>query len=160
MRLADELLEEYVERGICFSFYRRFPSELLHKYQLYDKRFLEYHTAPHQRVVIHFRMGEEAYRAEELAEVYDGIYVRGFVLFFGEALQYYITEDSEEGQKVVESECLQNHDVSADDREQGRFARINEMLLQMTLEDREALKRRMKDYYRELRVGEEAFKLL
>ncbi len=160
VRLADELLEEYVERGICFSFYRRFPSELLHKYQLYDKRFLEYHTAPHQRVVIHFRMGEEAYRAEELAEVYDGIYVRGFVLFFGEALQYYITEDSEEGQKVVESECLQNHDVSADDREQGRFARINEMLLQMTLEDREALKRRMKDYYRELRVGEEAFKLL
>ena len=159
-KLADELLAVYIGRGSYFSFYRHLPPEFIQKYQLYDKFFLEYHTTPHSRVVVHFRMGEEAYQAEDLAEVYDGIYVRGFVLFFGETVQYYLTEETDSGSKVVESNCIQNHNILPSGENQGRYAKLNEILLQLTLADSGSLKHQMKEYYGMLRVTEEAFKLL
>ena len=158
--LADGLLGSYIGRGIYFSFYRRFPPKLIQKYQLYDKFFLEYHTMPHRRVAVHYCMGEEDYRSEDLMEMYDGIYVRGFVLFFGETVQYYITEEIDSDSKVMESDCIKNHDVISTEEDQGRYTKLNEMLMQLALEDTGRLKHQMMDYYGMLRVTEEAFKLL
>lgn len=158
LRVADELLEYYTARGTYFAFYRKFAPELIRKYQLYDKYFLEYHTAPGQRVIVHFRMGGNAYEQEDLTEMYDGIYVREFTLFFGETVQYYIEEESGPQTQVSESNCISNRDILA--QSGGRYARLNEMLLQITLEEPQILKRQMKQYYGMMRVTEEVFKLL
>ena len=67
--------------------------KLLRKYQLTDKFFLEYHTAPGQQIEVHYRLeAQQEYLADELTEMYDGIYVKDFILFFGEKVQYYILE--------------------------------------------------------------------
>lgn len=157
--IADILLGQYTAKNIYFSFYRKFPIKLILKYHFYDKFLLEYHTAPGRHVMVHFRMGESSYQTENLIEMYDGIFVREFILFFGETVQYYITEGDGTGMHVMESNCMTNNDVIEHDRE-GRYVRLNEMLLQVTLGDEEMLKRQMKNYYGMLRVTEEAFKLL
>ena len=157
--IADMLLGEYTMKNICFAFYRKLPPVLQRKYQLYDKFFIEYHTDPDKRVTVHYRMGEEEYQTEDLTEVYDGIYVMEFILFFGEAVQYYITENDGGAPQVMESNCISNNDIFAQEN-QGRYSRLNEILLQATLEDQEVLKRQMKNYYGMLKVTEKAFKLL
>lgn len=159
MQIADTLLGENISKNIYFSFYRRLPAELVYKHHLYDKFFLEYHAKPNRRVMVHFRLGNEAYREEELEEVYEGIYVMQFTLFFGETVQYYITEADSMTEQVMESNCIVNNDMFAQEK-QGRYFELNETLLQAALEDEEALKSQMKKYYQMLRVTEEAFQLL
>lgn len=158
-QIADALLAEYVAKNICFAFYRKFDRKLILKYHLYDKFFMEYHTEPDRQVKIHFRMGREAYQTEDLVEMYDGIYVKEFILFFGETVQYYITEAEGSGSAVIESNCISNNDVLENDS-QGRYVRLNEILLQNTLGDEGLLKRQMKNYYGMTKVTEEVFKLL
>ena len=159
IHIADELLDEYLGANIYFAFYRRFPRKLLLKYQLYDKYFLEYHGKPDAHIVAYYRMGDNAYESEELTEMYNGIYVREFILFFGEEVQYYITENGTAKDKVVESGCITNNDVAGTESG-GRYARMNDILLQMTLQDGEQLAHQMKNYYGMRRVTEEVFKLL
>lgn len=156
-RVVDALLAEYTGKNIYFAFYRRFEPEIILKYHLCDKFFLEYHSVPDRQVRVQFRRGESAYASEEMTEMYDGIYVKEFILFFGETLQYYITEGPEH--KVGESNCISSTNVSPGGNE-GRYAQLNELLLQVTLGDEDVLKRQMKNYYGMLRVTEEAFRLL
>lgn len=159
-RIADGLLAEYTAENLYFAFYRKFDERLIRRYHLYDKFFLEYHAAPGKRILVHFRMEEEdAYQTEELSEMYDGIYVREFILFFGESVQYYITEDDGPDEQLSESACISNGDI-LENGNQGRYAKLNDLLLLMTLEDGEKLKGEMKGYFGLSQVTEEAFKLL
>jgi hypothetical protein len=158
--ILDELLELYVSKNIYFAFYRGFDKKILCKYYLYDKYFVEYHTTPGNRVVINYRLNEEAdYRKEDLMEMYPGIYVRQFVLFFGETAQYYVTEDDMDTMKVTESNCICNNDV-VDDKMQGRYTKLNEMIMQLALEENVRLREEMLDYYGMHQLTEKAFKLL
>lgn len=159
VQIADALLAEYVAKNICFEFYRKFDRKLILKYHLYDKFFLEYHSEPGKRVKVNFRMDKGSYQTEDLVEMYDGIYVKEFILFFGETVQYYITEAEGMESAVIESNCISNNDVLENDN-QGRYVMLNEMLLQDTLGDEGLLKRQMKNYYGMTKVTEEVFKLL
>lgn len=159
MEIVDELLELYTGRNMYFAFYRKFGKKLILKYHLYDKYFVEYHAVPGSRVVIHYSLDGTSYKEEELSEVYDGIFVKQFILFFGETLQYYMTESSEGEQKVTESNCISNQNIT-ENGGGGRYEKLNEMLLHDTLEEKDVLRREMKNYYGMKRVTEEAFKLL
>lgn len=159
LQVADELLSWYVTKNMYFAFYRKFERRLLRKYHLYDKFFLEYHDMPGRRVTVNFRMADGAYEAEELTEMYAGIYVKAFILFFGETVQYYITVADRTQQEVLESNCIRNSDV-LESEDKGRYAMLNEMQLQSALGDAEALKRQMKKYYEMTKVTEEVFQLL
>lgn len=157
--IADRLLWEYTGRNIYFAFFRQFEKELLWKYHLYDKFFVEYHTTPRKRVVLHYSMGEEEFYKEDLLEMYDGIYVKEFILFFGESVQYYISEESDTPPKVMESNCISNRDI-IESEIPGKYAHLNEMLFERTLQDGEKLKRHMKNYFGMQKVSEELFEIL
>jgi hypothetical protein len=159
-KILDELLEMYVSQNIYFAFYRGFDKKILRKYYLYDKYFVEYHAAPGHRVVINYRLNEDTdYRKEDLVEMYPGIYVREFILFFGEMVQYYLSEEDVDARKVTESNCICNNDV-VDEKMQGRYAQLNEMIMQLALENDAQLRKEMLDYYGMHQVTETAFRLL
>ena len=65
---------------------------MIRKYHLYDKFFVEYHTKADQHVLLNYSVNGGEYHKEEIPEVYDGIYVKAFVLLFGESVSYYISE--------------------------------------------------------------------
>lgn len=156
---ADELLYLYTGRNLWFSFYSSFEKRLRVKYHLYDKFFVSYHARGAQRIRIRYSMDGENYREETMTEMYHGIYVKQFVLFFGESVQYYITEESSGQEKVTESASLKPRNPAEKDG-RGRYGKLNEILTVRALDEPETLEQKMKQYYRMEKMTEELFQLL
>ncbi|MCM1282262.1 MAG: DUF5717 family protein [Muribaculaceae bacterium] len=145
--IEEELLGEYTRRNMYFSFYRKLSRHLIQKYHLYDKTFLEFRAAPRSHVTLHYSRDEdgENFVTEDMPEVYCGIFVKPFVMFFGETIQYYISKENGNQVEVTESRRITNNDVyTAED--ESRYGLINQMLISGTLQDESTLYHNMKQY--------------
>lgn len=160
-RIQDELLAEYTRRNMNFAFYKKLDRSLVMKYHLYDKVFLEYRTSPANHVVLHYSRDEdgEEYITEDMPDVYDGIFVKQFIMFFGEMIQYYITEEHGDKIEVTESNRLSNNDVY-NEKDDSRYNLLNQMLISSTLQDETSLYYNMKQYEGFDEVTQKVFKLL
>ena len=87
-------------------------------------------------MVLHYSRDEdgEDYIAEDMPDVYDGIFVKQFIMFFGEMIQYYITEEQGGRIEVTESSRLSNNDVY-NEKDDSRYNLLNQMLISSTLQD-------------------------
>lgn len=161
LRIEDELLAEYTRRNMHFAFYKRLNQELVLKYHLYDKVFLEYRTNPHSHVMLHVSRDEdgENFMREDMVDVYDGIFVKAFVMFFGETIQYYISEERANEVQVTESSRIVNNDVY-NKNDESRYNLLNQMLISGTLQEEEELYRAMSTYTGYEDVTSHLFKLL
>ena len=161
LTIEDELLAEYTRRNMHFAFYKRLNQELILKYHLYDKVFLEYRTNPHSHVMLHYSRDEdgENFIKEDMLDVYDGIFVKSFVMFFGEAVQYYISEEHNNEIQVTESSRIVNNDVY-NKNDVSRYNLLNQMLISNTLQEEQELYRAMKQYAGYEDVTRNIFKLL
>ncbi len=159
--VEDELLGEYTRRNMYFAFYKRLSPELVLKYHLYDKVFLEYRTSPYSRVVLNYSRDEDGntFRKEDMQDVYDGIFVKAFVMFFGEAIQYYISEERGSEVEVTESNRIVNNDVYNKD-DQSRYNLLNQMLISSTLQEDAELQMTIKQYAALDEVTKNVFRLL
>jgi hypothetical protein len=146
-KIEDELLAEYTCRNMNFAFYKKLDHRLVLKYHFYDKLFLEYRTNPRNHVILHYSRDEdgEQFAAEDMQDVYDGIFVKSFVMFFGEMVQYYISEEYGNEVQVTESSRVVNNDVYSEDDE-SRYNLLNQMVISDTLQDENALYHSMKQY--------------
>ena len=72
-----------------------------------DKYYVEYHTDPKKDVRINYSfIGTEtadSFKEEPMHDIGFGIYVKEFILFYGEVLQYFITENNDENNIITES---------------------------------------------------------
>ena len=161
LKIEDELLAEYTRRNMNFAFYKRLHPELVLKYHLYDKVFLEYRANPYSHVVIHYSRDEdgENFRKEDMVDVYGGIFVKSFVMFFGEVIQYYISEERHHEVEVTESNRIVNNDIY-NKKDSSRYNFLNQMLISNTLQEYEELYDAMKKYVECEEVTESVFKLL
>ncbi len=159
--LQDELLSEFTCRNMYFAFYKKLDRRLILKYHLYDKVFLEYRADPHKRVVLHYSRDEdgENFTAEEMTDVYEGIFVKPFVMFFGETVRYYISEEYAGQVEVTESNRISNNDVYGEKNE-SRYSLLNQMLISDTLQEEEELQRDMVQYAGYEEVTRRVFRLL
>lgn len=160
-KIEDELLAEYTRRNMYFAFYKKVDKELILKYHLYDKVFIEYYTDPKKRVILHYSSDEdgEEFVTEEMTNVFDGIFVKSFVMFFGELIQYYFSEEGENQIKVSETERITNSDVYSE-KDVSRYNLINQMLISNTLQDEEMLQRNMKQYKELEQITKKGFDIL
>ncbi|MBR2995179.1 MAG: hypothetical protein IKF45_00565, partial [Lachnospiraceae bacterium] len=136
-------LTDLMTQGIIFPFFRQFIGILPDLQAYADETLVEYRghrsdTAGHGHVVYHFSedgSGRRAdYRTRDMKEMYSGIYVTGFLLFFGEQLHYYITDDVNE-KNIVESGTL-GQDARIPEESDDRFGMINRIAMLSAL-DRE-----------------------
>lgn len=86
----------------------------------------------------------DRYNIEDMHEMFEGIYVCVFQLFYGEALQYYITEDyvtddGYEEESVTQSDTLlgdvHNEKLENEGLMSGRFAQLNDIIASIELQD-------------------------
>ena len=98
-----------------FSFYKRLDRRLVQKYHLYDKIYVEHRTNQKKHVVLHYSRDEdgEQFHEVDMPNVYAGIFVETFVVFFGEEIQYYITEEYKNKVVSTESNRLTCNDIYA-----------------------------------------------
>lgn len=161
LEIEDTLLKYYIYNNMYFDFFARLDYRLLEKYFLYDKAFLQYESTPWTHVVLHYSRDEdgEEFNSEDMVEMYDGIYVKTFVIFFGEMIRYYITEEHDNSIEVKESNRLTCNNIPGDN-DHSRYNLINEMIISDTLSDETTLKSNIDEYKRLDAATKQLFKLI
>lgn len=111
--------------------------------------------------MLHYSRDEdgEEFNSEDMVEMYDGIYVKAFVIFFGELIRYYITEEHDNSIEVKESNRLTCNNIPGDN-DHSRYNLINEMIISDTLSDETTLKSNIDEYKRLDAATKRLFKLI
>lgn len=161
LEIEDTLLKYYIYNNMYFDFFARLDYRLLEKYFIYDKAFLQYESTPGTHVVLHYSRDEdgEEFNSEDMVEMYDGIYVKTFVIFFGELIRYYITEEHDNSIEVKESNRLTCNNIPGDN-DHSRYNLINEMIISDTLSDETTLKSNIDEYKKLDAATKQLFKLI
>ena len=112
---------EMTAEKMVFPFYKEFAENITFMHKYMDKTMVEYHVHDGNRAVIHYLVEREGnveneYRKEEMKNMYDGICVKEFVLFFGERLQYYIVELEDGKEQLNESGTFSRSDTDTNQK--------------------------------------------
>ncbi len=138
LQLAEKFLDHFTRKGVYFPFFAEYAQVAECAARYADDTMIEYRTVPGRRVVLHYvlQTGDEGgeYVTEPMTDMYEGIYVKSFVLFFGETLQYYITEESDEGEQLTESATISKNDIGME-RGSTRYTDINDLMIAGKLQD-------------------------
>lgn len=162
--LAEKFLRELLMKNIYFAFFLDYQKVLPDLSRYADRTVLEYRTNPDSKVVLHYmieREGEEnsRYRQEVMHNMYAGIFSKSFVLFFGECLQYYITEEVDRKEQLTESGTIRKSDITAESGE-SRFSIVNDIAIAKTLRDYNTFDQLTEEYYRKNDMTEKLFTII
>jgi hypothetical protein len=160
--VAAPFLKELLARNVFFPFYMEYEGVVPEMVQFIDKTMLEYRTTPGTQCVVHYRLSNGAggeYTSSEMREMYDGIYVAEFILFFGEQLQYYITEEGDEEGTHTESGTIQKSDIIGEQLS-GRYSNINDIMIGETLQDYGTVDSLIGEYYKRRFISNHLFNAL
>ncbi len=152
-------LKELMARDIFFPLYMEYERLLPDMVQFIDKTMLEYRTAPGSHCQVHYRLDDGVtndYMTKDMKEMYDGIFVTEFILFFGEKMQYYITESNQEVENLTESGTIQKSDI-VKEHLTGRFSLINDIMIGETLQDYDTVDSLVAEYYKKKFICEQLF---
>lgn len=163
LEVADEFLSELLAEGIHLEFFREYRENARALQELADKTIIEYRANPRARACIHYvilRENGEAdeYTAEYMREVYPGVCFKEFVLFFGEKLQYYITEERDGEERLTESGTLQKSDIRGGESD-SRYQLINDIVISKTLEDFNTMDSLLEEYRKKEFLNGKLFEL-
>ena len=101
---------------------------------------------------------DETYHTEEMRNMFGGVFTREFILFFGENLQYYITEEQNGKEVLTASDSLSVSDTS-DTRIESRYTMLNDMVVSRTVKDENTLLDIMREYVEADAFAHKVFKL-
>jgi hypothetical protein len=159
--LAQKILNEMCKAEKLFEFYRKFAGVLDIPYNMADKTVLEYRADPSHKVEIHYVLtndGEsEKYVTETMKCLVGGVFTKSFMLFFGDSIQYYFTEEGGKDTVKTDNYSLLCNNVNPEQTD-GRFDYINDMLSSKELHDMVTMKKLMYGYSVGNYIGQQLFK--
>ena len=142
--ILDMLLGDAIIRNQYFGFYANCDRRLQIKYHLYDKHFIEFKGEKHRPVVMAYSLNGAPTVEEEMIEMYEGLFVKEFVLFYGDELNYEIYCDDISTEPIV-SEHLVNSDTMSDSID-SRYSMMNNLMRLRLYHDKNELAAGMKRY--------------
>ncbi len=164
LEFAEINVQKYIKRGIILPFFQYFEKHFALPAQLKNKFFIEYITDPKHKVNIHYQVEDqnngEEFITETMENVYLGIHVKEFIVFYNESIQYYITEENQEGQvNITESKDVKlGEDIELE--EDTRFNHLNFMLMAMDMKDEKTMLDSIESYIKKSYVISKIFKPL
>lgn len=137
--LIPEFLKDMAARQIFFPFFMDFKHLAPELEMMSDRCFIEYHGTEGSKVVLHYvteldNDAKREYKKEEMPHMYAGIYVKSFILFYGEKIQYYITEEDGRQEKLTQSSVLERGEDIKDNTDD-RFSMINSLVISREMQD-------------------------
>jgi hypothetical protein len=148
---AEYNLQRFVRRGIVLNFFLEYRKVIGLPDSVLDKCYITYHADPRKQIYIHYRLlkhNEQEFITERLPNVFLGIHVKEFVLFYHETVQYYITEESEAGTNITESFNIQ-YDCENPEEDLSKYNQINLMLMALEMRDENTLLTMMENYMKD-----------
>ena len=148
--------EEMCEKQIVLPFYLKYKSAWLREVQLHDKCMVSYQAEPGSRVKIFYkirRAGRESlgYQTETLFPVCENIYVKQFVLYADEEVNYYFEEIRENDSVSTEKAKFRNHRR----KREGKYGKLNAMIRMSPARRKQA----MLDFEEEELMAQKLFKM-
>ena len=161
--MLKEFLVDFMHRNTYFRFFGRYMDLVPEISDYLDKTIIEYRTNPNYRVMLHYILEngqeeDESYHTEEMRNMFGGVFTREFILFFGENLQYYITEEQNGKEVLTASDSLSVSDTS-DSRVESRYTMLNDMVVSRTVKDENTLLDIMREYVEADAFAHRVFKL-
>jgi hypothetical protein len=150
------VLREMCEKQIVLPFYLKYKSAWLREVQLHDKCMVSYQAEPGSKVKIFYkirRAGRESlgYQTETLFPVCENIYVKQFVLYADEEVNYYFEEIRENDSVSTEKAKLRNHRR----KREGKYGKLNAMIRMSPARRKQA----MLDFEEEELMAQKLFKM-
>ncbi len=139
----DVLLRECISKNIYFAFFRRMNESLLIKYHIYDKSFIEFHGPKKANLTITYRINDGEEQSERLIEMYEGIYVKQFVFFFGDAVSYVISDY--ETDEILKEDTLSYQEL-VEREKQSRYGMLNRLKSDFIYNNQQELIKDLKYY--------------
>ena len=128
-----------------------------------DRAVIDYRATEGNSAVIHYTFASEqdenaGYKEERMRDVCGGVCFKEFVLFFGECVQYYITEETATGSELRTSGVLRKNDVLGSE-DGSKFGLISDMIVSNTLQDYDTFDKLYDEYYKKEFLNKKLFRL-
>ena len=158
MEIALYFIKQMWGEGIFLPCFMSFKEEEPRLRIFSGQSFIEYCGHPDSHVILHYvtsapGVESDEYKKEEMLHVYGGVYIKSFVLFKGEKINYYITEENDRREKLTKASVLEAEEtvrigtpdrysminsvaVMAQDQADGMNAKAEEYELQAYLTDK------------------------
>lgn len=163
-KICEEFLHIlYGEKNILMPFFTAFKKISPDAARIADAELIEYKGNPESTVTIHYMINRDGkentdYIREEMKNMYGGIFVKEVLLFFGETLQYYVTEAYANKEQLTESGTIQKSD-SLSDTATDRYGLVNDIAVAATLKDYSTAKELLEEYAKKEFLAESMFRL-
>lgn len=132
-------INEELERRVCFPFFLTFETIVPNLQSYSDFSFVEYKGNPSGQVVIHYCVEHDdgmatEYKKEQMNHLYNGIFVKPFILFCGDTVQYYITEENQNMEQLTQSSVLTKSESDIASKP-WRFTALNDLIVAKQMSD-------------------------
>lgn len=167
--LIDEKISGYLisflryllAENLYFPYFKEYAGHIAFMRQFADKTMIQHKLEEGSSAVIHYFMEKDGnrqgeYIQEEMKEMFYGICVKQFILFFGEKLQYYITETGDGSDQLTRSGTLSRSDTDREQKE-SKYNLINDIAIGRTLHDDNTMEMLLHEYFEQDFVVKELF---
>lgn len=154
-------LRELIAADLLFPYYKEYADKISFMRQFMDKTMIRYRLENGGRAVIHYLLegSDGEYVMQEMKEMFGGICVKQFILFFGEKLQYYITETEEGKEHLTESGTLSRSDTDREQKE-SKYSLINDIAIGRALDDENTMGDLLHEYFEREFMVEKLFHIV
>ncbi len=161
---AKKIIEYFSAKKIIFQCFKKYRKYFKLPYVVEDKTILEYRTNPEAKVFVNHILetglyDHKNYSVEEMRPVYPGVFTYEVVLFYGESLIYYITEQVGEETFITESQSLSPENQTVGENN-SRYGMLNDLMVCQEVHEDSTVSEIAKNYYVTKTMTEELFELM
>lgn len=148
--VLSRFLKEMLNKRIFLNFFKDYIGICSEALQTADKTIVEYDADPASKARIHYVLesgdgSEGEYYTEEMKRAFAGACYKEFVLFFGENLQYYIMEETNDTEQLTESGTVQNSDIAMMNTD-SKYRLTNDIVTSSVLQDYDTFDELLEEY--------------
>ncbi|MCR5610199.1 MAG: DUF5717 family protein [Lachnospiraceae bacterium] len=143
----EDAIKYFGRSNTVLPFFKDFADKITLPEFIMDRFYIGYIADPDIDVMLCYRLEDdkdkEKYIQEKMRDVFYGIRVKEFILFYGDNLQYYVVEKKDDEEIITESYNICIDENIQDD--ETRYNKINFMLLTRSMNDEKTLIEAMKN---------------
>ena len=150
-QMCKENISYLEKKGIIFDFFKSYEKWFNISYNILDKTTIEYRTEPGSKIIINYYIDKgnfehKEYVSDEMKQVFQGMYIKSFTVFYGEKINYSITKVSGDDTLIDESaeHILDDRGVETNT---SRYGRLNDILVCRDLKEESIVSNLSLDYY-------------
>ncbi|HIV16362.1 MAG TPA: hypothetical protein IAB17_00050, partial [Candidatus Alectryocaccobium stercorigallinarum] len=157
-----KIVEFCEERNLRFDFFKKLPQDITKLCELDDKVFAQECFPSGIKVIIHYKTdrpggADEKWKSEPMRESIRGLYVREFLLFYGEELSYYCTVNLPDRTYDTKTKILVTEESSTHGRT--KYQLLNRMLMMKKLKAPQKAEKAMEQYLKQEAFADSLFKI-